>query len=106
MDLFLNQGDEHVVVIEEGWKDELLKTTLYLYELDPVDFHLQDPVAGNYVSYKTVKPVKVTVITDVLSEFKKRDVSLKFQENLHPLANQIIESSFDYSLIRMRFAKK
>jgi hypothetical protein len=43
----------HVVAIEAGWLSALMQTTLYLYELAPDNFVLQDEHAGYYISEKT-----------------------------------------------------
>ncbi len=41
-----------------------------------------------------------------MSEITTRRVELRTAESLYPIANEIKESSFDWSLCRMAFAKK
>lgn len=106
IDLYMDNNENHIVVIEEGWKDTLSNTTLYLYEFDPKDFFLFDNVAGYFVSKKIVKPINKVVMNDLISEFNKRNVTLKFEKKLLPLANKIKVSSFDFSLCRMKYAIK
>lgn len=95
----------HVVVIEADWLEKLEHTVLYLYEFDPKDFALQDAAAGYYVSTVTVRPIQKLCIPNLPLEIRKRGVELRTAENLHPIADEIKQSSFDWSLCRMAFAK-
>lgn len=81
-------------------------TELYLYEFDPKDFVLQDAVAGYYVTSKTVRPIQKICIHDLPAEIRKRGVELRTVETLHPIAEEIKMSTFDWSLCRMAYAKK
>lgn len=105
MGKLIGSSAQHVVVIEAGWLEKLKSTELYLYEFDPKDFVLQDAVAGYYVSTITVRPIQKTKVYDLPAEIRKRGAELRTADNLHPIAEEIQESSFDWSLCRMAFAK-
>lgn len=104
-DRFL-RGACHVVTIDEEWLERLRRTTLYLYEFDPKDFTLQDPVAGYYVSAVTVRPLRKITVTDLQEEIRSRGAELRTADGLISLAEEIKRSSFDWSLCRMGYAKK
>lgn len=103
---FLPQNVDHVVVIEQQWLERLHNTVLYLYEFDPKDFVLQDEVAGYYVSTKMEMPIRKIVVSDLAKELASRGVQLVTADNLCPIAEEIRQSSFDWSLCRMGYAQK
>lgn len=103
---YMGNDADHIVVIEQRWLNTLRKTVLYLYEFDTEAFTLQDETAGYYVSTKTVKPIRKLVIDDPVSEISNRNAALRTVENLHPIADEIKNSSFDWSLCRMAFAEE
>ena len=102
---FLTAGFSHAVILEEDWRERMRHTVLTLYEMDPADFVLQDPVAGYYVAKTTQIPVAVYTVTDPLAELHRRKVLVCFVENLWPLAESIQKSSLNWSLCRMKNAK-
>lgn len=105
LEKYIGTSARHVVIIEADWLERLKSTELYLYEFDPKDFTLQDVVAGYYVSTVTVCPIQKIRVHDLPSEIRKRGAELRIAEDLHPIAEDIKKSSFDWSLCRMAFAK-
>jgi len=95
---------EFVIVVENNWHDSIQNTTVYCYEFSPENFLLVDEGAGYYVSYEPVSPIKGSPMLNPISELLKRNVELRFTPKLWLLADQIIKSSLQYSLIRMRNA--
>lgn len=106
MEKYIGSSARHVVTIEADWLERLNNTELYLYEFDPKDFVLQDAVAGYYVSVVTVRPIQKLCVRDLPAEIRKRGAELRTAENLHPIADEIKKTSFDWSLCRMALAKK
>jgi hypothetical protein len=99
-----NNGYKYIINVEEGWLERIKRTTLYLYELPAEHFTLLDEDSGYYISYSPVKPVKVKIVNDILSELAGRDVKLRILPALKELAKEVSESSLQFSIIRMRNA--
>lgn len=95
---------KYIITVEGGWLERIKHTTLYLYELPNESFTKLDEGAGYYISYKSIKPVCVTTVNDILSELAKKDVELRFQPSLKDLARDISSSSLQFSIIRLRNA--
>lgn len=103
---YIGSSGQHVVIIETDWLERLKSTKLYLYEFDPNDFVMQDAVAGYYVSTVTVRPIQKLCVHDLPAEIRKRGVDLRTVDKLHPVAEKIKASTFDWSLCRMAFTKQ
>lgn len=103
---FLGQSTaDFVIAIEAKWFSLIQQTTLYCYEFDEVYFSILDECAGYYISYKEVKPNTITKISDPIKELLKRNnVELRILPTLWNLADQVVTSSLNFSLIRMRNA--
>ena len=102
---YMTEGSSHVVEIEKDWLERMRETVLYIYEFDDADFYLQDESAGYYVSEKKQMPVAVHKITDCEAELQKRGVTLKTVDELWSVADEIKQTTFNWSLCRMAFAK-
>lgn len=99
---FFSSGSvSHAVVVENSWYERMKATNLYIYEFDPSDFELLDPVAGYYVAKSTQLPICKYVIQDPLEELLKRNVEVRFVDNLWQLADAVKASSLNWSLCRM-----
>ncbi|WP_428327680.1 DUF6886 family protein [Mucilaginibacter sp.] len=96
----------HVIIVESGWYEAIRATTLYCYEFSPDTFSLIDECAGYYISYEPLKPVNVKKIENILPELLTRDIELRFTPSLIEIAAKVSASSLNFSLIRMRNAKK
>jgi hypothetical protein len=99
-----NNGHKYIINVEEGWLERIKQTTLYLYELPHESFILLDEGSGYYISYSPVKPVKVKIVNDILSELACRDVELRSIQSLKALAYEVSKSSLQFSIIRIRNA--
>lgn len=97
-------GISHVVVIESGWLETMKNTVLYLYEFNPSGFYLQDECAGYYVSETSQKPIDKIIIEDVFSELAKRNIELRVTDNLWDICDKIKQTSFNWSMCRMKNA--
>lgn len=95
---------KYIITVEENWLERIKQTTLYLYELPNENFSMLDEGAGYYIYYKAVKPIKVTIVNDILSELGGKDVELRFLPSLKDLAKEVASSSLQFSIIRMRNA--
>ncbi|QEC79545.1 DUF6886 family protein [Mucilaginibacter ginsenosidivorax] len=95
----------HVVVVESGWYQRILEATLYCYQLPADGFTLLDACAGYYICYQPVVPTSVTPVNDIIGELLWRNVELRFTPSIIQLANDVSQSSLNFSNIRMRNAK-
>ncbi len=102
---FTSSQSNHCIVIENTWFDAMRSTTLYLYEFDTADFELQDDIAGYYVSKTAQKPIAKYTVTDLFSELFKRNVEIRFVENLWDIADKVKNSTLNWSLCRMGYAE-
>ena len=98
---FASSGISHAIVIESGWYQTIINTTLYLYEFHTEDFVLQDSTAGYYVSITTQYPKEKYVITDLFGELLKRNVEIRITDNLWDIADDVKTSTLNWSLCRM-----
>lgn len=92
---------KHVVAIENAWVETIKNTTLYLYEFDTTNFYLQDEIAGYYVSEKSQIPISKIIIIDLFEEQQKRNVEIKVLPQLFSLRDEIVKSTFAWSMCRM-----
>lgn len=93
-----------VIAIESAWYERLRSTRLYCYHLPPDTFECIDVCAGYFVSKVSVIPGRVEVIDDVVPRLLRCDVELRFVSNLWPLRDAVVDSTLQFSLIRMRNA--
>jgi hypothetical protein len=98
-------GARSVVAIESGWVPRLLETRLYRYALPPGSFTRADAGAGYWVSRTAVAPLAVTAIPDLLAALLEEDVELRITPSLWPLYDRVVESTLQFSIIRMRNAR-
>lgn len=94
----------HAVVFESDWYYKIMNTVLYIYEFEPSDFTLLDPVAGYYVSQKTQRPVSKHIVNDLIGELLKRNIELRITDNLWDIADAVKQSSLNWSICRMKNA--
>ena len=93
-----------VLAIEDGWLERLRTCRLYCYELPRHAFERFDESAGYYVSRVPVAPSRVRVVDDPISQLKGRQVDLRALPTLWPLYDQVVTSTLQFSIIRMRNA--
>jgi len=96
----------HIIVVESGWYQQIKETTLYCYEFAVDNFNLIDECAGYYVSYEQVIPLSVTPVSDIITELLNHNAELRFTPSLSKLADAVLKSSLNFSLIRMRNARR
>lgn len=93
-----------VVAVEEAWLSRINTTRLYLYEMDPRDFHVHDEGAGHFRARVPVSPMDVQPVQDLVNEIKGRQAEFRPLSTLWPLFDLIVPSTLQFSMIRMRNA--
>ena len=95
---------KHVIAVETSWLKRIRDEAIYLYVFDPEGFTMVDDAAGYYVSKRAVTPKSVRKVSDILSELLERDVELRVMRSLWELREEVIHSTMQYSIIRMKNA--
>ena len=94
-----------VVAIERRWLERLRRCRLYCYHLPADTFECADECAGYFVSQMPVQPTWVEIIDDAIAALMRRRVELRVLPTLWPLRDAVLESSLQFSMIRMRHAR-
>lgn len=97
-------GTRRMIAIEAGWYERVRKGCVYRYSFDPVDFELFDANAGYYIATKTVAPIHVERMDDLVAAILQEGIELRITPSLMLLKERILASSVSFSMIRMRNA--
>lgn len=95
----------YVVAVEGAWLKRIRETTLYLYEFSASVFEILDGGAGYCISYRSVYPLAVHRVDDLLDALVTRGVELRLTPSLWPLRDAVLASTLQFSFIRMRNAR-
>ena len=96
---------KYIVAIESCWVPHMLGARLYCYEFSVENFERTDEIARYYLSREAVEPISVTVYDDLFLALAQRDVEIRILPTLWPLRDAVVESSVNFSIIRMRNAQ-
>jgi hypothetical protein len=101
---FGHSSTQRMVAVETGWLDRIRGTTIYRYIFDPNEFELYEQNAGYYTSTRTVRPVAVEKMGDLLGSLAALDIEVRITPTLRPLNEAIPSSTVNFSMIRMKNA--
>jgi hypothetical protein len=104
-DAKLLHGSPRVHAIEWDWWDRFREARIFLYRLPEERFASFDEEAGYWVAREPVEPLEVVAVPDLLDEHKRAGIELRLTQNLWPLWNAVIESTLEFSGIRLRNAQ-
>ncbi len=90
-----------VSVIEAAWLERFRSARVYAYRLPPETF---EPWDKFYVSRETVVPLELVELGDLLARHAEAGNELRIAPSLYPLWNKVIETTLDFSGIRLRNA--
>ena len=93
------------VVVEGDWLERIRAAKLYVYELAEESFAVANEGAGYYHARRPVDPVKRHEISDLIKAIKDQGTEFETLPNLWELSDQIVTSTLQFSMIRMRNAK-
>jgi len=100
-------GATRVHAIEWAWLDRMRQAVLYRYEFNGAQFRPYRNGAdgsGYLVADRPVRPVLVRSVGDLLQAHHAAGIELRLVSNLWPLADAVVASGLEFSLIRMRYA--
>lgn len=103
---FGHSAVQRVIAVEAGWLGSIRTTQLYRYTFSDDGFEIYDRNAGYYTSIQEVKPVSVDPVGDLLSALCDTGIELRFTPSLMPLQEGILQSTVNFSMIRMKYAKE
>jgi hypothetical protein len=90
-----------VGVIEWSWFERFRAARLFAYQLPPQTFERWDKF---FVSRDTVAPLELMELGDLLDRHAKAGNELRIAPALYPLWDHVIETTLDFSGIRLRNA--
>jgi hypothetical protein len=93
-----------MIAIEAGWFQRVSEGHIYRYTFDPDDFELYNPNAGYYISTRTVMPLEVAKIDNLIQAILDEGIELRITASLMPLKERILASTLNFSMIRLRNA--
>jgi hypothetical protein len=97
------EGDleRRVAVIEAGWLERMRSANVYAYRLPTETF---EPWDKFFVSRETVAPLERIDFGDLLERHAEAGHELRIAPTLYPLWERVIETTLDFSGIRLRNA--
>ena len=84
-----------------GWLERMRSTKLYAYRMRAECF---EPWDKFFISRETVVPLEVVELGDLLARHAKARNELRIAPALYPLWDEVIETTLDFSGIRLRNA--
>jgi uncharacterized protein DUF6886 len=95
--------DRRVAVIEAGRLEQLRAVRLYAYRMPPEPF---DVVADDrfYIASTPVEAIERVEVGDLLARHADAGNELRIAPTLYPLWDEVIETTLDFSGIRLRNA--
>jgi hypothetical protein len=93
--------ERRVAVIETVWLERMRSARVYAYRFPPETFEAWDKF---FVSRETVVPLELVELGDLLALHADAGNELRIAPTLYPLWDDVIETTLDYSGIRLRNA--
>ena len=103
-DAALLQGSPQVHAAESGWRERIRAARVVAYRLPEEAFRHDGD--GFWVSRTSVEPLEVVELGDLLERHAAAAIELRFVASIWPLWKQVMESTLEYSGIRLRNAER
>jgi len=95
--------DRCVAVIETAWLERVRDVRLYAYAMPPAPFDVVED-GRFYIASTPVDAIERVEVGDLLARHAAAGVELRIAPTLYPLWNEVIESTLEFSGIRLRNA--
>ena len=92
-----------VAVIETAWLERLRSVELYVYHMPPEPFDVVEDDRF-YIASTPVEAIERVELGDLLARHAAAGIELRISPSLYPLWDRVIETSLEYSGIRLRNA--
>lgn len=99
---FARAGVTRIHVIEGTWLQRLRNVTLYRYLLPPETFTHHGEVGGYWTSRKTVEPLAIERMPDLLQLHADSGIELRITPSIWPWWAEVIRSTLEFSGSRLR----
>ena len=103
-DASLLDGASRVHLVEDGWLQAMRTTRVVAYRLHEETFTPDPEVGGYWLSREPVEPLDALELGDLLLRHERADIELRVVENLWPTWNRVVESTLEFSGIRLHNA--
>lgn len=101
----LLRGVERVHAVECAWLDRIRVARVVAYRLPEAPFEPDPDVGGYWLSRETVVPLEVVELGDLVTRHADARIELRIVENLWPLWERVVESTLEFSGMRLRNAQ-
>jgi uncharacterized protein DUF6886 len=98
-------GATRVHVVEETWLPRMREVQLYAYRLPDERFEPHPEVGGYWIAREPVEAAAVVALTDPVELHAEARIELRALPNLWPLWNDVVESTLEFSGMRLRYAE-
>ncbi|MFN8365629.1 MAG: hypothetical protein U0Y96_00140 [Candidatus Kapaibacterium sp.] len=95
-----------IIAIEHSWFETLCTTSLVQYEFDTTNFTELDANAGYYISTKPEVPKVKRLLHNIPELLFRHNVELRIVPRLWKLQEAVVQSTLQFSCIRMRNAQR
>lgn len=103
-DAELLAGSARVHIVELRWVEPMRTTRVYAYRLPEATFSQDLEVGGYWLSSETVVPEEVVELGDLVARHESARIELRVVDNLWPTWNRVVDSSLEFSGIRLHNA--
>jgi hypothetical protein len=93
-----------VAVIETAWLERVREVKLYAYRMPAEPFDVVED-GRFYIASTPVEALERVEVGDLLGRHAAAGVELRIAPSLYPLWDRVVETSLDYSGIRLRNAR-
>jgi hypothetical protein len=93
--------DRRVAVIETAWLERMREARLYAYRMPPEPFDVVEDDRF-YIASEPVEALERVEVRDLLARHAAAGIELRIAPSLYPLWDRVIETSLDFSGIRLR----
>ncbi|MCM3786709.1 hypothetical protein M3231_27625 [Neobacillus mesonae] len=105
--LFFGMSETNrMIAIESAWYDRVRQGHIYKYSVNADDFQLYDANAGYYISTKSVRPIAVERMDDLIGAILQEGIELRVTPSLMLMKERVLASTLHFSMIRMRNASQ
>jgi hypothetical protein len=98
-------GERRVAVIETSWLERMRAVRLYAYRMPPEPFDVVEDDRF-YIASTTVDALECVEMGDLLARHAAAGIELRIAPALYPLWDRVIETTLDFSGIRLRNAAR
>jgi hypothetical protein len=86
--------------IETVWLERMRACQLFVYRFERAPFAIHNNDAGYFSTRKSIRPLSVEPVGDLLSRHVSAAIELRIVPNLWPVIDSIVASGLQFSIIR------